>query len=67
MYIVKFVLLTCTCMVSIFRLLFFVLQFIATYFGEGIIFTISLHVIFNKCIQTLSITECVFLYFFNTV
>ena len=32
-----------TCMVCIFRLLFFVLQFIATYFGGGIIITISLH------------------------
>ena len=41
MYTVKFVLLTS--MVCIFRLLFFVLQFIATYFSGGIIITISLH------------------------
>ena len=37
-------------------MLFFVLQFIATYFGGSIIITISLHTymfIFNKCIQTL--------------
>ena len=39
--VVKFVLLTC--MVCIFCLLFFILQFIATYFGGGIIITIYLH------------------------
>ena len=43
-----------------FCLLFFVLQFIATYKGGGIIITISLHtyitcVIFKKCIQTLKL------------
>ena len=48
------------CMVCISRLLFFVLQFIATYFGGGIIITISFHtyncVTFNKYTQTLKHT-----------